>query len=319
MHKVLLLGSGDFARGVLEGILASKHRVVGFFPWEARHKPTLKTRIKRRFVTDNVALAEQYDIPVWQMRSANSAEFATRVAALKPDIIVVAGWGEILKPQTIALPVRALVNSHPSLLPGHRGASPIASVLGEGEKQTGVTFHYLTPEIDAGHILYQSTMSIYDGDDHTSLARRIARRAKETIGFALAKVGEPGEPQDETEASYFYRPSPNEMWLDWGAPAQWLRNQIRSVSGHYFRSGYQNRALHITDAELVELYQPCHQPGRILDKAGSRLLIATGDPSRALFIGAAPVGNRFGSLGAKWYCLNKIQIGETLDSKPFTG
>ena len=74
-----------------------------------------------------------------------------------------------------------------------------------------------------------------------------------------------------------------------------------------------------SDAELVELYQPCHQPGRILDKAGSRLLIATGDPSRALFIGAAPVGNRFGSLGAKWYCLNKIQIGETLDSKPFTG
>lgn len=312
MHKVLLLGSGDFACGVLEGILASEHKVVGFFPWEARSKPSLKTRIKRRFITDNVTLAEQYGIPVWQMRSANSAEFAARVAALQPDIIVVAGWGEILKPQTIELPVRAVVNSHPSLLPRHRGASPISSVLCEGETHTGVTFHYLTPQIDAGHILYQSALSIYEGDDFASLSRRIIRRAKETIGLALAKVGEPGELQDESEASYFYRLAPSEMWLDWSAPAQRLRNRIRSVSGNYFRSGHNNRALYITDVELVELHQPCHQPGRILDKAGSRLLIATGDPSTALFICANPVDNLCGPLGAKWYCLNKIQIGDLL-------
>jgi methionyl-tRNA formyltransferase len=313
MHKVLLLGSGDFARGVLEGILATEHRIVGFFPWEARSKPTLQTRIKRHFVPDNIALAEQYDFPVLQMRSANSAEFAERVAALAPDIIVVAGWGEILKPDIIELPALAMVNSHPSLLPRHRGASPIASVLREGEKQTGVTFHYLTPKIDAGHVLYRSALSVYEGDDYASLARRIARRAKETIGLALARVGEEGEPQNESEASYFHRLQANDIWLDWAAPAQVLRNRIRSAApGGYFRSRHRNRTLFIREAELVELHQQCVQPGRVLDKSGSRLLIATGDPNIALFVRADPANNRLGPLGAKWYCHNNVQLDEIL-------
>lgn len=315
MHKVLLLGSGDFARGVLEGILATEHQIVGFFPWEARSKPSLKTRLKRRFLADNITFAEQHNFPVLQMRSANSAEFSAQVKVLNPDIIVVAGWGEILKPEIIELPARAVVNSHPSLLPFHRGASPIASVLREGEKQTGVTFHYLTPKIDAGHILFQSSLSIYDGDDYASLARRIARRAKETIGLALAKVGEPGEPQNESMASYFNRLAAKDIWLDWSCDARGLRNYIRSASaGGYFRTRHQGRALCISNAELVELHQPCQQPGLVLDKSGSRLLVATGDPHAALFIRAEPANNRLGPLGAKWYCLNQIQVGEILGS-----
>lgn len=313
MHKVLLLGSGDFARGVLEGILASEHQIIGFFPWEARSKPNLKTRIKRRFLADNITFAEQHNFPILQMRSANSAEFSVRVKALAPDIIVVAGWGEILKPETIELPTRAVVNSHPSLLPFHRGASPIASVLREGEKQTGVTFHYLTPKIDAGNILFQSSLSIYDGDNYASLARRIARRAKETVGLALAKVGEPGEPQNESSASYFNRPQAKDIWLDWSSSAQVLRNHIRSASaGSYFRTRHKGRVLCISDAELVELHQPCRQPGLVLDKSGSRLLVATGDPVAALFVRADPFNNRLGPLGAKWYCVNNIGVGETL-------
>ncbi len=312
MHKVLLLGSGDFARGVMEGMLAREHQIVGFFPWEARYRPNLKTRIKRRFIADNIALAEQYQLPLLQMRSANSAEFAHKVAELQPDLIVVAGWGEILTPATIQLPVRAVVNCHPSLLPRHRGASPIASVLRQGETQTGVSFHYLTPQIDAGNILYQSALRIYDSDDYASLARRIARRAKETIGYALEKVGEPGEPQNEPEASYFPRLPAEEMWLDWRMPAAQLRNRIRSAVGHYFRTLHKGLALYIADAELVELHERCEHPGRVLDKSGSRLLIATGDPAMGVFVCADPVVNYLGSFGAKWYCLNKIQIGETL-------
>lgn len=313
MHKVLLLGSGDFARGVLEGILATEHKIVGFFPWEARFKASFKTRIKRRFVADNLVLARQHDFHVLQMRSANSTEFSTRVKELSPDIIVVAGWGEILRPEIIALPARAVVNCHPSLLPQHRGASPIASVLREGEKQTGVTFHYLTPKIDAGNILYQSELTIFDGDDYASLSRRIARRAKETISLALARVGEEGEAQNEQQASYFHRLRPQDIWLDWSLPAQVLRNRIRSATvGGYFLSRHQNRTLRIRGAELVELHHACEQPGLVLDKSGSRLLVATGDPNTALFINADPLDNRFGSVGAKFYCINRIQTGDTI-------
>lgn len=315
MHKILLLGSGDFARGVLEGILASEHRLVGFFPWEARAKPSLKSRLKRYFVSDNLTVAQRHNLPLIQMRSANSTEFARHVESIQPDVILVAGWGEILRPDIIRLPKVACVNSHPSLLPRHRGAAPIASVLREGESETGVTFHYLTPKIDAGNILYQSALPIFDYDNYNSLARRVALRAKETINLALANLGWEGKPQNQAEASYFYRPKNNNLWLDWSKPAYVLRNQIRSVGrGDFYRTRYGDRCLQILDAELVDLHNPCYQPGRILDKSGTCLLVATGDPQRALFVRACPQGNHLGPIGAKFYCLNKVQVGQTLEA-----
>lgn len=313
MLKILLLGSGDFARGVLEGIRATDHQVIGFFPWEARAKPSFKTRIKRRFVADNVTLAQRYDVPVLQMQSANSPDFAACVEAAKPDVVVVAGWGEILKPHVIDLPVQAFVNSHPSLLPRHRGASPIASVLREGESETGVTFHYLTPKIDAGNILFQSALPVFDYDNYSSLARRIAHRAKETVGEALARVGTEGTPQDEAQANYFYRPQHKDLWLDWRMPAEVLRNRIRSAFGRaFYLTCHGDEALQILEAELVVLHEPCDAPGRVLNKSGSRLLIATGEPDKGLFVKANPLSNRLGPFGAKMYCLNKIHVGDTL-------
>jgi methionyl-tRNA formyltransferase len=109
MYKILLLGSGDFSRGVLEGILASEHQLVAFFPWEIRFKPDLKTRIKRRFIEDNISVLERYQIPLLQLQSANSPAFHEAVKELSPDIMMVAGWGEILKPDTIRLPKVACV------------------------------------------------------------------------------------------------------------------------------------------------------------------------------------------------------------------
>jgi methionyl-tRNA formyltransferase len=314
MYKILLLGSGDFARGVLEGVLATEHQLVGFFPWEARAKPSLKSRLKRFLVSDNIALAQRLNLPLVQVRSANSPEFARYVESVQPDVILVAGWGEILRPEVIQLPKVACVNSHPSLLPRHRGAAPIASVLREGESETGVTFHYLTPAIDAGNILYQSSLPIFDFDDYGSLARRIAQRAKETIHLALANIGQEGQSQNQDDASYFYRPKGKDLWLDWSQPAQLLRNRICSVApgSERYATKHGDRVLEVFDAELVDLHNPCDKPGLILGKSGSRLLVATGDSLRALFVRACPKGNRLGLLGAKYYCLNKIHAGEIL-------
>jgi methionyl-tRNA formyltransferase len=182
--------------------------------------------------------------------------------------------------------------------------------LRENESQTGVTFHDLTPEIDAGNILFQSELPIYAHDDYTSLARRIAYRAKETVGHALANVGQPGVPQTPEEASYFYRPKPEDYWLDWSLPAEKLRNLIRSAQGHYYRTRHGDMGLNITHSEFVDLHEPCTSPGLVLYKSGSRLLVSTGDSHKGLFVQASPFNNRLGEFGAKLYCLNKVKVGD---------
>ena len=316
MHRILLLGSGDFVRGVLDGLLASEHRVIGFFPWEIRDKPSLKKRLKRFFIPNNLDFAATLDIPLLHFTSANSAEFIDAVGKLAPDIIMVAGWGEILKPATIALPKIACINVHPSLLPRHRGANPIASVLREGESSTGVSFHYLTAQIDAGNILYQSEIPVYAWDDYQSLARRIAFRAKETVGFALKNLDRQGFAQDETLATYYHRLARHDTFLDWSQPAEKIRNLVRSTGqGNYFRSLHQGVELKIISAELVDLHCDLHEWGVVIDKSGSQLLISTGDPGKALFVQAAPANGKLGALSGKYYCRKKIRIGDRLSSR----
>ena len=328
------------ALGVLEGILAAQHQVVGFFPWEVRAKTTLKTRLKRLLLPTRLPGG----VPLLNFPSANDLDFCQYAKSLSPDLLVVAGWGEILSPPTIALPRQACINVHPSLLPRHRGASPIASVLREGESLTGVTFHYLTARIDAGDILYQSEFPIYPSDDYSKLARRIAFRARESVGMALEKMSQhagatgSSRAQDESLASYFGRLAPADLFLDWTQSAEYLRNRIRSASPpSYFRcfhrTAFHRMALHrvalhrvaahrgagtggtvlqVIEADYVDLLRPQTEPGVVIAKSGAQLMVSTGDPLRALFIRAAPAEGKLGVLGAKLYCRNEVHIGDRL-------
>ena len=174
-YRVLLLGFGYLALGLLKGLLgAGAHcHVAGLLPW---------SRCGARDVRDAgedalIRLATQVSVPVLACRSVNGFDFASVLEATAPDLVLVGSWGEIIQPHMLQ-PAAAdsaplFVNCHPSLLPMHRGPNPYVSAIREGERETGVTFHRITEGIDSGPVLLQKALPIADHDTGGSLRRKV--------------------------------------------------------------------------------------------------------------------------------------------------
>ena len=99
-------------------------------------------------------------LPVWQPRTLRAPAAVERLRALSPTVIVVAAFGQILKPDVLTIPPRGCVNVHASLLPRWRGAAPIPAAILAGDEKTGVTTMLMDEGMDTGPILAQASLSI---------------------------------------------------------------------------------------------------------------------------------------------------------------
>ena len=139
----------------------------------------------------------------------NSAEFVDHVKRLGVDLVVVAGFGRILKNTLIGTPRLGCVNVHSSLLPGYRGPEPFYWVLVNQETTTGVTLHYVDEGIDSGDIILQRDFAILSNDTATTLVDRCAGVAVELLceAIPLLLAGRaPRIPQNPSSASYYSFP-----------------------------------------------------------------------------------------------------------------
>lgn len=317
MYRIVFLGSGELARGVLLGLLDSKHSIVGVLPWEKAHTSGWMPRIKRILMPDNISLLKRHKLPVLSAPRANTEAFVKEVAELEPDILLVASWGEIIKPEVLALPRVACVNVHPSLLPLHRGSNPISSVLCAGEKQTGVTYHYLNTKVDAGDILLQSTLDIGLTDSSDSLSRKMGFLARQTVTDALSNIQRQGfvaQPQDESRAQYVGRLRNAEESLDWNRPAIDLHNKIRGRNPwRKVFTSHRCEKLYILASEIVALHQPAKCPGQVLHTSGSQMVVATGDPHQGLLLKQVSCPKKLGRARAKIYVANNVKAGDCLN------
>ncbi len=312
-YSIFVLGTGDFARCAIDGVVASHHKLSGVLTWEARGKLNIQQSLKRLLVPDLSRHIENLGIKQPAIRSANSPEFIAHLKALAPDILLVSGWGEILNSQVLAIPRVAAINIHPSLLPKHRGSNPFASVLRAGESLTGVTFHLLTGEIDGGDILFQSQLPIYDSDDYHTLGKKLAYRSQETLALALERVGQQGQAQNASEASYFPKLKPVDYLIDWHLPAVEIRARLRSAGGHVTRHG--GRLWEVGKADILDSYLPHTTPGQVVHKFGAQLLVSTGSPNRLIWIQSLRQPGRWGALKGKVYALKQIQVGDLLGDR----
>ena len=157
--RIVMMGTGTFAEPTFQALLAAGEQVVGLVtqPDKAGGQKRGSTR---QTGVGMAAIAAAHSIPVIQPESVNTPEGVSLLAAFAPDLLVVAAYGQILKPEVIAVPTRGAVNVHASLLPKYRGASPIAHAILNGETVTGVTIIRITTGLDAGDMLAQTEVPI---------------------------------------------------------------------------------------------------------------------------------------------------------------
>ncbi len=177
-------------------------------------------------------LADRLGLPVLQPEQLKDPEFAPRVRSLDADLIVVVAF-RILPPAVFTLPRHGSINLHASLLPRYRGAAPINRAIMNGEAETGVTTFFLEEAVDTGNILLQARTPVLPGDDAGSLHDRLADIGAEIVLHTVRLI-EQGKavprPQDPSLVSPAPKIFKEDCRIDWRAPAERVRNQIRGLS-----------------------------------------------------------------------------------------
>jgi methionyl-tRNA formyltransferase len=182
------------------------------------------------------AQADHYGLPILQPTSfRKEPEAVPALAALQPDLLVVAAYGLILPRAVLALPKHGAINVHASLLPAYRGASPITTAILDGRDKTGVSIMVMDAGMDTGPVLTQAEQAIQAGDTTASLSERLATQGAallvETLPRYLAGEIAP-TPQEQLpgEVSLCRLIKKEDGQIDWQQPAAQIERMTRAYT-----------------------------------------------------------------------------------------
>ncbi|MBR6222884.1 MAG: methionyl-tRNA formyltransferase [Lachnospiraceae bacterium] len=227
--RIVYMGTPDFAVFPLEEMIKAGHEVVAVVTQP--DKP--KGRGKAMQFTPVKECAVKYDIPVYQPLKVKDEKFIEILEGLKPEIIVVAAFGQILPEAILELPRYGCVNIHASLLPKYRGAAPIQRAIIDGEKETGVTIMYMEKGLDTGDMIAKSIVPIADDETGGSLHDKLAVAGAKLIVETLPKIeadDTEAVKQNDEESSYAKMLSKDMGILDFSKSAVELDRLIRGLN-----------------------------------------------------------------------------------------
>jgi len=303
--KILFMGSAEFACPALELILKSgRDEIAGVVSQPER--PSGRHRKNRKCPVDEFASAKS--LSVLTPENINTPESFEALRTLKPDLIAVVAYGQILKADILTLAPKGCINLHGSLLPKYRGAAPIQWAIAKGEEKTGITTMFINEKMDAGDIILQDDEQIAPDDTSDSLGKRLAgegaRLLLETIEM-IRRGAAPRRKQNETAATYAPRLKKTDGLIDWTRPAGELACRVRGFQPWpccYFTSS--NKA---TVKVLRARIEPDASalPGTVLEASGEGPLIQAGSGSLRL-LEIQPEGKRPMS-GNAFLCGNRIK------------
>ncbi len=247
------MGSPDFAVPVLHR-LAERYDVAGVVT-----QPDRPAGRGRQLKPPSVKLlAEQIGLPVMQPARLRQPEAMEQLRAWSPDLIVVAAFGQILRPDVLNLPMHGCINVHASLLPRWRGAAPIQAAVLAGDEETGVTIMKMDEGVDTGGILSQRALPIELDETAGSLAERLSATGAalliETLPAYLAGELQP-LPQDNAGATYAPMLKKEDALLDTSRTAEELARRVRAFNprpGAFLPWDGEALKVHRAHAELGE-------------------------------------------------------------------
>lgn len=227
--NIVFMGTPDFAVPALKAIANSNHTVSGVFT-----QPD-KPRGRKMIMTppDVKVCAEEFNIPVFQPKSMKSQEALQILTDLKPDVVVVAAYGQILPQAVLDVPRFGCINIHGSLLPKYRGASPIQQAVLNGDKVTGVTTMLMNAGLDTGDILLSVKTEIGENETSGELFDRLAQLGGElilkTLDVVVNSTAEPKK-QDDSFATHTSKIDKSLCPIDFSKPSFEVHNKIRGLN-----------------------------------------------------------------------------------------
>ncbi len=234
--RIVFAGTPDFARASLSALVAADHAPAAVLTQPDRPAG----RGKRLTPSPVKRYASEHDIEVLQPPTLRDDDIVARLAALEPDLLVVAAYGLLLPQRVLDIPRAGCLNVHASLLPRWRGAAPIQAAILAGDAESGVCLMQMTAGLDCGPVFAREATPIGAGETagelHDRLAGLGAGLLVRELDAILAGRIDP-VPQDEALATHAPKIGRADAALDWHLPAVTLERRVRAfnpVPGAWF-------------------------------------------------------------------------------------
>ncbi len=227
--RTVFFGSGAFAVPLLDAVLAAPElTLVGVVTAPARPSG----RRAEPAPTPVATRAGLLRVPLLQPGRLREPSFLEAFAGLEPDVGVLADYGKLLPSQVLDLPPHGILNLHPSLLPRHRGATPIPAAILAGDRETGVSLFRMDPGMDTGPLVAVERTTLDPGADAPEVEERLAARAASLLLRSIGPYlrGDLVERDQPEEGVSVTRPlARDDGRLDPGRPAAVLERQVRAL------------------------------------------------------------------------------------------
>ena len=223
------MGTPDIAATCLKQILDDGFDVCAVYTQPDRPK---NRGMKLAFSpVKEVAVAR--GLPVYQPENFRDPATVAELAALKPDVIAVVAYGQLLPQSVLDIPPKGCINIHASLLPAYRGAAPYQWAVLDGLEETGVTAMYLCRAMDAGDIIDAAKTPVGENETAGELLDRLAVLGAELLSKTLGRMSQgdvSGTPQQEELVTYAAMLDKSMCPMDWSKSARQLHNQVRGLN-----------------------------------------------------------------------------------------
>jgi len=225
--KIIFMGTPPFSVPALSALLDLNLDIAAVYT-----QPDKQAGRGQKMVFSAVKeFALSHGLNVLQPVTLKNEEAIEQIKALNPDVAVVAAYGKIIPENILNIPRLGFLNIHPSLLPRHRGATPIPSAILQGDRVTGVSIMLLDAGMDSGPVFKQCEMPVADNDTAGTLSDKLADRGAELLTEVLplwidGKIKP--QPQDDSQATYTSMLNKEDGKLDWNMDAQEIWRKVRA-------------------------------------------------------------------------------------------
>lgn len=273
--RVIFMGTPDFAVPCLNMLIEENYEVAAVVTQPDRPKG----RGQKLTFSPVKEAALVHNIPVLQPEKIKTPEFEQKLAELKPDLIVVVAFGQLLSRTILELPPLGCINVHASLLPKYRGAAPIHWAIINNEQVSGVTTMYMDIGMDTGDIILTDKTAIgpeeTTGELYDKLKIMGARLLKKTA-LLLAENKAPRSVQQHDMATYAKLLTKDIEKIDWTVSAVEIHNLVRGLNPWPGAYCEHHNLLKIWQTKVISFDDKYLQPGRIAEVSKDGIIVETG-------------------------------------------